>query len=212
MACHLADPTACSHLDWLACQLDAGIVLVGSDRKAACDLARARSPTARYRWRIAAHAVDRAGPGRTPPLERRQCRYVRARTCCPGGGLIHMVGADSSWTFLVERDHAKGRPSGHRHRPVCACAPPDLYRTHRCDTGDGCSGRDGDCHSRCGADRLWLVGKSKGGRRLSHLRARPERIRFLPPPGSDADTLPPSPVVAASASGQQSKARRGSRL
>src|SRR6186997_2488145 len=136
----------------------------------------------------------------------------RARACCPGGGLIHMVGADSSWTFLVERDHAKGRPSGHRHRPVCACAPPDLYRTHRCDTGDGCSRRDGDCHSRCGADRLWLVGKSKGGRRLSHLRARPERIRFLPPPGSDADTLPPSPVVAASASGQQSKARRGSRL
>ena len=159
MAGHLADRVACPHLDSLAYQLDCGIVLVGSDGKAARDLARTRSPALRHHWRTAAHAVDCADPGRTPAMERRQWRYVRARNSCPGRGLVHMVGADSSRTFLVERDHAKGRPSGHRHRPVCACASSDLYRAHRRDTGDGCSCRDGDCHSRCGADFLWLVGK-----------------------------------------------------
>src|SRR4029078_13423569 len=122
MARHLADPADCPHLDWLACQLDVGIVLGGANGEAATNLACPGSPASHYHLRIAAYTVDRADPGGMAARASRQRRYLRAGNCCPGGSPVHVVGTNSSRTFLVERDPAERRASGRRHRSVWACA------------------------------------------------------------------------------------------
>ena len=125
---HLAHPIARHHLDCLAHQLGRRIVLVRPDAETGDDLGCADLPHSHLRGRHPFHALDRAASGRKAALAVR-----RSRDLCGGGPdagryLVHLVGSNPSRAFLVQRDHAQGGSSCHRHRPVRTGAPPDLYR------------------------------------------------------------------------------------
>src|SRR5260370_21957058 len=110
---HLAHPIVGAHLDCMAHQLGRGVVLVRSNAKARDDLGLANLSHSYSRGSHSIYALDRAGVGRETGLAFWQRRHLRA--CRPdlGGDLVHVVGANSSWTLLVERDPAPGRPSCH---------------------------------------------------------------------------------------------------
>ncbi len=110
---HVAQPVIGAYLDCMAHQLGRGVILVRSNAKTRDDLGIAGLPHSHSRRRHSIYALDRAGVGRETALAIWQRRHLRA--CGPdlGGDLVHVVGANSSRTFLVERDHAQGRPSGH---------------------------------------------------------------------------------------------------
>jgi protein-S-isoprenylcysteine O-methyltransferase Ste14 len=82
-------PTQLLALIWIGC-LSAGrwIVLVGSDRKAACDLARARSPTARFVGGLLLTPWTAQALGEHPLWKAGKCRYVRARAVVLAGVLF----------------------------------------------------------------------------------------------------------------------------
>src|SRR5229473_630608 len=187
---HLAHPVAGDHLDYLAYQLGRGVVLVGSHTKTRDDLGLASLPYSHSGGRHSLYAMDRADPGRKAALAIWQSRHLRAQRPDPGGDLVHVVGADSPWTLLVELDHAQGGSSGHRHRPVWTCAPPDLHGPHRRHAGDRYRRRDGDRDAWRRADLPRHVAEGTHGRRLPHQRARRGRLRILLPAYSDADSIP----------------------
>ena len=72
-------------------------------------------------------AIDWQDAGEKAALAVWQRWRLRAGVPCPRGDLVHLVGENSSRTFLVERDHAQGRPSGHRDRPLRDGAPPESH-------------------------------------------------------------------------------------
>src|SRR4030081_832538 len=109
----LAHPIVGADLDCMAHQLGRGVVLVRSNAKTRDDLGLAGLPHSYSRRRHSVYALDRAGVGRETALAIWQWRHLRACDPDVGGDLVHVVGANSSWTLLVERDHAQGRPSGH---------------------------------------------------------------------------------------------------
>ncbi len=105
------------------------------------------------------------------------------------GTLVHVVGANSSWTLLVERHHTQGRPSGHRHRPLRTGSPSDLYRAYRGHAGDGHCGCDRDSTARHGADCFRSLAEGAHGRRLSDDGARRGGLRTLLPPRANAGSV-----------------------
>src|ERR1700682_4135815 len=112
MGLHLAHPVVGADLDGMAHQLGGGVVLVRSNGKARHDLGLASLPRPYYCRSPSACALDRAGVGRKTALAFWQRRYVRACGFDLGRYVVCVVGANSSRTLLVERDHAQGRPSG----------------------------------------------------------------------------------------------------
>src|ERR671914_2395495 len=134
---YLAHTVARHHLDFVGHELGFGVVLVRSNEETRDDLGVAQIPLPHSRRGHSFLAIDWQGPGRKAALAVWQPWHLRARMPCSCGDLIHLVGENSSRTILVERDHAQGRPSGHRHRPLRAGAPPDLYGAYRRDAGDG---------------------------------------------------------------------------
>ena len=57
-----------------------------------------------------APAIDRQAAGGEAALAVWQRWHVHRRSPCACGYLVHLVGENPSRTFLVERDHAQGRP------------------------------------------------------------------------------------------------------
>src|SRR5258705_13034445 len=113
MVLYLAHPVVGAYLDCMACQLGQGVFLVRSNGKAHHDLGLASLPPSYHRGSPSAYAPDCAAVGRETALASRQWRDVRACGFDLGGYLVHVVGASSSRTLLVERDHAQGRPSDY---------------------------------------------------------------------------------------------------
>ena len=121
-------------LIWIgvAHQLGGGIVLFRPDRKTCQDLGLTGLPHPDYRGRDAPYALDCpgiAGASRFGTLATAAHTLLAGVTLA--GTLVHVVGANTSRPLLVERDHAQGRPSSYRHRPIRACSSSDLYRAYR---------------------------------------------------------------------------------
>src|ERR1700721_230009 len=105
------------------------------------------------------------------------------------GNLVHVVGANSPRAVLVERDHAQGRPSGDRHRPLWAGSPSDLYRAYRRHAGDGRCGCDRYSAARYRADRLRPLAEGPYGRRLFDHGTRRGGLRTLLSPRANAGSV-----------------------
>src|SRR6478609_9210586 len=105
---YLADPIAGAYLGCMARQLGRGLVLVWSNGKTRHDLGLASLPHPDYRGSRTLGALDGTSIGRATVLACRQRRYVPACDSDVGGYVVHVVGANSSRTLLVERDYAQG--------------------------------------------------------------------------------------------------------
>src|SRR5947209_19605829 len=110
---HLAYPIAGVDLDGLAYQLDYWRFFLGSNRETRQNMGLASLPHSHSGRRHTINALDRAGVGRATAVESGKRANVRARGADLGRNVIHLVGANSSRTVLVERDHTQGRPSRH---------------------------------------------------------------------------------------------------
>src|SRR5881409_561445 len=99
---YLAHPVARHHLDFVGHQLGFGVVLVRSNQETRDDLGVAQVPLPDSCGGHSFLAMEWQGSGGKAALAVRQPRYLRAGVSCPCGDLVHMVGEDSSRTFLVE--------------------------------------------------------------------------------------------------------------
>ena len=98
------------HLDFVGRQLGRCIVLVRANQEECDELGLAQVSLTHLPGSDSLLAIDRKAPGRKAGLAVRQRRRLRAGVLCPCRDLVHMVGEDSSRTFLVERDHAQRGP------------------------------------------------------------------------------------------------------
>src|SRR4029077_19376885 len=102
----LGPPVARLDLDCRDHQLGCGVVLVRPNQKARDDLGLPALPHSYPRRSHPFLALDLAGIGGKGALAVWQSRHLPAGGSDAGRDLVHMVGANSSWTFLVECDHA----------------------------------------------------------------------------------------------------------
>src|ERR1700739_1705694 len=186
---YLAHGITRAHLGRLAYQLGGRLVLFRPYRKTRQDLGLAGLPYPDPRGRRPADTMDPAGPWRAAALARRQQRYISARRAGVGGDLVHVVGANSSRAFLVERNHAQERPSGHRHRPLWTGSPSDLYRAYRGYAGNGYCGWDRYSAARHSADRFRALAEGAHGRGLSDHGAGRGSLRTLLSPRANAGSV-----------------------
>src|SRR5881397_2039945 len=100
---YLAHPIARHHLDFVGHQLGFGVVLVRSNEETRGGLGVAQVPLPHSRGGHPVLAMDWQGPGRKAALGVWQPWHLRAGGSCPCGDIVHMVGENSSRTFLVER-------------------------------------------------------------------------------------------------------------